>query len=633
MDTRLPLALICLLGAGPAARADIMWGANGHPITAYDGVGIGRQLDYVRDLGMKSYRVNIPDTGRAGDLAELVSRGKAREIEILPVITPGGIDLEKETARELYDKAFDLAMTLGTRFKDDIRVWELGNEMENFAIIQPCETRDDGTKYPCEWGPAGGTAALDYYGPRWEKVSAVLKGMSDGLTEADAGLRKAIGTAGWGHTGAFERMQQDGIAWDISVWHVYGQNPEWAFKEIARYGRPIWVTEFNHPYGSKNGEIEQVGGLVHMMSRLEKMAAEYQVEAAHIYELMDETYWAPDFEAYMGLVRLLPKDGGGWFAGEPKPAYLVVRDYIRGPQPLPDGKRDCDLAKIGSADSVAVRPVGYGHCLMLGRDADTAELERWTVPLQSGSTSVADFLMALLRSDEFGSRHAHFGMTDRAYVSFLYRLLLDRDADPGGLDSYSGELQRGMSRENLAAGIMESDEFSSRHPALSKAAAIEPSPAEAAAIEPSPDSKRNCDLAQIESAKSAATRAVSYGHCLMLGRDAETADFGRWTVALESGSTSVADFLITLLRSDEFGARHAQSGMTDRAYVSFLYRLLLDRDADQGGLDSYSSELQRGLTRENLAVGIMESSEFLSRHPALSEAAVIGAARSAIPGK
>ena len=128
----------------------------------------------------------------------------------------------------------------------EVRVWELGNELENYAIIRPCEMRMDGTKYPCEWGPAEGSGPLHYYGPRWEKVSAALKGMSDGMIAVDPTIRKAMGTAGWGHTGAFELMQRDGIQWDISVWHLYGDDPEWAFKVLKGYGHPIWVTEFNN---------------------------------------------------------------------------------------------------------------------------------------------------------------------------------------------------------------------------------------------------------------------------------------------------------------------------------------------------------------------------------------------------
>src|SRR5262249_44160474 len=149
---------------------------------------------------------------------------------------------------------------------------------------------------------------LEYYGPRWRKVSAVLKGLSDATTAVDPAIRKAMGTAGWGHLGAFTRMEQDGIRWDISVWHMYGEDPEWAFKKLAGFKRPIWVTEFNHPLGGQRSVAAQADGLVRAMIRLRQLQHAYSVEAAHVYELLDETYWAPSNEASMGLVALVKDD-------------------------------------------------------------------------------------------------------------------------------------------------------------------------------------------------------------------------------------------------------------------------------------------------------------------------------------
>ncbi len=288
MHPRLLFVLICLFVGTAPASADILWGANGHPITSYPGVTIEQQFDYLRDLGVKAYRVDITDAKGASVLSRLVQEGKARDIAILPVVTPGHINLDTDTPEEIYRAAYELAFTLGSEFKDDIRVWELGNELENYAIIAPCEKRDDGTQYPCQWGPAGGVTALEYYGPRWAKVSAVLKGLSDGMTAADPTIRKAMGTAGWGHIGAFERMQHDGIQWDISVWHIYGEDPEWAFAKLAQFKRPIWVTEFGNPRGSQEDEQQQAAGVSQMISRLRVLKDRYNIEAAYIYELVDE---------------------------------------------------------------------------------------------------------------------------------------------------------------------------------------------------------------------------------------------------------------------------------------------------------------------------------------------------------
>lgn len=315
--------VLIVLSALPA-RADLLWGANGHPYTAYPGISYEQQMTLLADLGLKSYRVNVSSVG---DMGPLIAVAKAHGITILPVLTPA-LDLARETPEALYKKAYDMAFELVSRHKADIRVWELGNEMENYAIIKPCEMRDDGKQYPCAWGPAGGLGALDYYGPRWAKVSAVLKGLSEGTIAADPAAQKAMGTAGWGHSGAFKRMEQDGIKWDISVWHLYGEDPEPALKEMAKYGKPVWLTEFNHAEGSKKSVEAQAAGLARWIARFRELAPRYRIEAAHIYELLDETYWAPSGEAYMGLLEL-EKIEGGWRVGRPKPAYEVVKRLVR----------------------------------------------------------------------------------------------------------------------------------------------------------------------------------------------------------------------------------------------------------------------------------------------------------------
>lgn len=448
------------LASQTAAAAGMLWGVNGHPITAYPGIAISDQLNYLEDLGATSYRVNISYLKEADKLATLVSEAKKRGIDILPVLTPS-LDLDALSPEALYARSRAFALALGNRFKGDIRIWELGNELENYAIIKACERRDDGTIYPCDWGPAGGTTALQYYGPRWAKSSAVLRGLSDGMIEADPTIRKAMGTAGWGHTGAFERMKADRIQWDISVWHLYGQDPEWAFQELARYGKPIWVTEINHPKGSQLGELEQAKGLANSMARLKQLQQTYKVEAAHVYELLDETYWAPDFEAYMGLVGLAGSNEKGWTISKPKPSYEAVREAIRGPRTAP--QRDCNLTDIGNMKAGAQRTASLGYCLVLGRSVGAEETQGWVNSLEDGRAP-NDMLAAMLASDEFQRRYATFAMSDRVYVAFLYRLLLGREADGAGLDGYAGQLGAGTAtRASIASALVQSAEFAGRY--------------------------------------------------------------------------------------------------------------------------------------------------------------------------
>jgi len=464
------------------AQADLIWGVNGHPFTAYPGVGFEEQLDYVEDLGMTSYRVNVSSITQAPALRRLVDLAKPRGIDILPVLTPP-LDLENSSVEDLYKWAHAYAVYLVSRFKDDIRVWELGNELENYAIIKACEMRDNGEKYNCDWGPAGGVSPLDYYGPRWKKVSAVLKGLSEGTKSVDPTIRKAIGTAGWGHVGAFERIHDDGIEWDISVWHMYGQDPEWAFKKLAEYGKPIWVTEFNHPSGSQDGVVDQAKGLKRWMERLRELEDPYNVEAAHIYELLDETYWAPSFESVMGLVYLEKDDRNNWRAAGDKPAYCAVKALLGGGYRMPvsapqsegsagknrpgvSPRRECNLCLFDYRDASARNKIRYSYCLILGRDADGGGVQSWSSEL-SGGHPVRSMLLGMMQSEEFRSSHKINEITDPEYVTLVYRLLLNRDPDGQGLADYAKALERGaLSRSDVARAIIGSPEFHQQHKLL-----------------------------------------------------------------------------------------------------------------------------------------------------------------------
>jgi hypothetical protein len=466
LSTTLAAPAVAQSGEEPTLKpaGDLMWGANGHPLVSYPGTTYQQQLDYLKELGMTSYRVDITSLDQADRLGRLVRLAKARGIEILPVITPA-LDLDKLGAEELYAKAYALAAALVGRFKDDIRVWELGNELESYAIIKACEMRDDGVQYNCAWGPAGGVGPLEYYGPRWRKVSAVLKGLSDATAAVDPTIRKAMGTAGWGHLGAFKRMEQDGIRWDISVWHMYGSDPEWAFKTLAGFKRPIWVTEFNHPLGGKISAKAQADGLVRAMTRLRQLRHAYDVEAAHVYELMDETYWAPDAEASMGLVALVKDAKGGWTPGARKPAFDAVRRVIAEPVAAA-GPAGCHLTPYNRLSSPAGMVVSYSYCLVLGRPVDGQGFEDRKRALARG-TPVGKVLAALLASEELDARHHVSTMSDPDYVRLLYRLLLGREPDGAGLASYGSALAAGtMRRADVLASILASAELRTRHPLL-----------------------------------------------------------------------------------------------------------------------------------------------------------------------
>jgi hypothetical protein len=305
-------------------RPDMAWGANGRPIVSHPGITIEAQMALLRDLGMSWYRLDTGGPSQAKRLGAIIEASKANNVRILTVIKPGFV-LNRMEPDELFEKSQNLAYTLVIRFKGEIDFWELGNELESHTIIQLCEMQDDGVQNNCDWGPASGVGVNEYYEPRWKKASSVLRGFSTGAREADPSVRRAIGTAGWSHIGAFERMRRDGVEWAISVWHMYGDDPETGFKALSECAKPIWVAEFNSLGGNSKEGSTQEDPLRRPIIRLRELRSKYNVEAALTYELLVEPYWAPSVEAQMGLVSVVRSPTGSCSVEPKKTAYAEAK--------------------------------------------------------------------------------------------------------------------------------------------------------------------------------------------------------------------------------------------------------------------------------------------------------------------
>ena len=616
------LAVVALFAAPLSASAEetkLIWGVNGHPIVSYPGVPIKFQLDALRDLGLTSYRVDVPGMEKVDALPELVREGKKRGIDILPVVTPG-FDLDKETPEALHKKAYDLGFALISRFKGDIQVWELGNELDNYAVLKRCEARDNGMPRPCPLGDASGKSPDDYSAKRWAKASAVLKGLTEGAHAADPSVRRAIGTAGWGHIAAFELMKRDGISWEISIWHMYGQDPEWAFKELAQYERPIWVTEFNNPYGSQRGKEEQVKGLLKTMKRLNELEKTYEVEAAHIYELMDEPYWGKDFESFMGLIEMKKGENGKWQAADKKPAYAAVKDYIDSigarPQHQIVVERRCELKPVPAEGTLSAEAViTHAYCLVLGRAPDGAGMEGWSK--LAGDRPVDQILIEMMHSDEFERLFNVPILSKREYVTLIHRLLLGIDPAGPALAQMVADLEAGKHRTELERALVASKEFRARHPALFAKVAPIVRAAAAPAAAPVPEVRRDCDLGVMKRPLEFERGQLIYSYCLVLGRWPDGYGLRTWLAEMRAG-LALKNVLLRLLQSDEFSGRYQIATMTNADFVTLLYRLLLGRDPDAAGLESYVSKLATGgLSRTQVCEDVLDSDEFRAKQDVL----------------
>ncbi len=75
-----------------------------------------------------------------------------------------------------------------------------------------------------------------------------------------------------------------------------------------------------------------------------------------------------------------------------------------------------------------------------------------------------------------------------------------------------------------------------------------------------------------------------------------------------------------IFRSDAFAARHDPEAQSDSEFVQTLFRITLGRDPDGAGHDEYVRQLaEKAITRENVVLGLLTSSEFAARYENATE--------------
>jgi hypothetical protein len=89
------------------------------------------------------------------------------------------------------------------------------------------------------------------------------------------------------------------------------------------------------------------------------------------------------------------------------------------------------------------------------RPADPGGLATYTGQLDAGATP-EQVIAEITGSDEF---YNAAGGTADDYVTRLYNLILSRAPDSGGLATYTSQLSSGTSREQVAAELLGSNEY------------------------------------------------------------------------------------------------------------------------------------------------------------------------------
>ena len=218
---------------------------------------------------------------------------------------------------------------------------------------------------------------------------------------------------------------------------------------------------------------------------------------------------------------------------------------------------------------------------MLDRAPDTAGQVDWTSRIVEGTATLRDVANGFLGSQEY--LRIYGGLDNTGFVTLLYNNVLDRAPDLGGLNDWLARLSGGASRAEIALGFSESREFAT----ATRAAAL------------------SFTGARVEAGW---TDDVYRLYGATLNREPDAAGFSDWIGRL-GGGTSFLTAVSGFIGSREF--TNVYGSLDNTAFVTLLYRNVLDRAPDLGGLNDWLAQMAAGTTRAQVVEGFAQSREFV----------------------
>ena len=246
--------------------------------------------------------------------------------------------------------------------------------------------------------------------------------------------------------------------------------------------------------------------------------------------------------------------------------------------------------KVSNADAVEIL-----YKAMLDRPSDPAGRADWVAKLNAGQPLQA-VINGFCGSGEFGNLCKSYGIKPgtvnvpdvqpeqpqpsdekiQAYVARCYKIILGRDADEGGMKTWVNELNSGRkAAAEIIDSFVKSAEFQNKKHSSADAVEIL---YKAMLDRPSDPAGKSSWVSQLEGGKP--LQAVINGFC-------GSAEFGNLckTYGINPGTVTVPDTQPEV---------PAASDEQIRAFVSRCYKIILGRDADEGGMNTWSAELASG---------------------------------------
>jgi len=217
---------------------------------------------------------------------------------------------------------------------------------------------------------------------------------------------------------------------------------------------------------------------------------------------------------------------------------------------------------------------------VLGRNHDDEGLQFWSYLVRSGGITGANLAYQFFFSDEYINKNSGIS----TFVDTLYSTLMDRIPDINGKVFWEDLLHKGMPREDIFAGFVNSPEFED----ICNDAGI----------------TRNIYLPPPGgSARMFAKRLYT----TTLEREPDTEGLDFWHNALKSGKTG-AEVAHSFIFSPEMERRN----LSDSHFIEILYNAMMGRISDEQGKDFWLYQMENGSTKQNIFAGFVGSDEFFN---------------------
>ncbi len=221
--------------------------------------------------------------------------------------------------------------------------------------------------------------------------------------------------------------------------------------------------------------------------------------------------------------------------------------------------------------------------LIMNREAESGGLNYWTGQLTEKTSTASAIIDQFTQSDEFKGRK----LSSAAKVDILYNTMLARDPDSAGKAYWVSQLDAGVSESAIINGFCGSEEFA----AICADYDIEPGTV--AADQP--------DQPAAEGVQGFVQRC--YTKALDRGFDQDGVNY--WVEEMQKGLApqEVAKKFI-------FSEEAINKGRNNDEFIKTLYRLYMGREADEAGLAYWNEKMAGGMSREQVNDGFAGSEEF-----------------------